>query len=97
MDDDGGEAMRYRRRPVTVTALRVGPDSLDEITAFTNGRVKPARLAGPGRSMVKGVTIQTLEQKIHVRYGEWLVRSPAGVLSVKSDAAFTAEYEPDND
>lgn len=91
--------MRYVSRRSAVDAVRVSESNLPEIEAITSGRAQIVWMAGPGRSLVKGAHIATLDGDLRVRIGEWVVRIDSGAtefVQIMPDALFTVLYQPED-
>lgn len=83
--------IKYRRIPIIVEALRVRAyyKNLDEITKF----VCNEHLAPIERRIDYLLKIETSDGEVPVRYGDYIVKSESGELSVISQSDFESIYE----
>jgi hypothetical protein len=84
---------QYRRRAESVFAMQIRKETVPELEAFVNARVRPARLPAPGRGMEEGVMISTLYVTLRAPWGHFVVRQHTGEFTTMSPADFAKAYE----
>jgi hypothetical protein len=84
------EPRRYRKKPVVITAQRFNPQAEiwpDAVHSWEGAEVVP-------RDMSWGY-IHTLEGKMSVQAGDWIITGIAGEVYNCKDEIFRASYEPE--
>lgn len=90
MTTNHGEAMNFiERRPVYQAEQNFGQQSAQEVF-FLSGA---DHYTVSGLESTIELTFDSGAQAITVKYGEWLVKDPAGALSVVSQADMKTNYE----
>lgn len=86
-----GGGMRYRKRPVTVDAVRWTGANMDEVAAFA-GDAWPGHVAPnpPADDLI----VDTLEGEMRCQPGDWLIRSVVGEFYPCKADVFASTYEP---
>lgn len=83
----------YYRKPETVEAIGpISPDNQDEVAEWMGGRAESTALPGPGRGLTEGVIIHTLDGRVALPYGDYLLRSADGVFSTCGPEMFAKSY-----
>lgn len=85
---------KYRTKPVTIEAI--GPltgNNIGEAARWCNAKIKDTWHPGPGRGMVRGLTITTLEGDMYASYGDYIIRGVQGNLYSCKPDIFEQTYE----
>lgn len=88
--------MKYRKKPVTVDAVRYTGDNLAEVEQFLGREAKAeeATLSGPGRGLHDGIRIHTLEGTLTASVGDWVVQGTRGEFYPVKPDPFADTFEP---
>lgn len=81
--------MKYRRRPIE--AIQWTGDNFEECYAFAT---PPGELFGCLSQTGQEIVVETLEGRMRVSIGDWIIRGIAGELYPIKDEIFEATYEP---
>jgi len=91
------EPERYRRKPIEVDALRYTGTNHGALLAFLGGsnkaHLEKRKLPGPGRGMHEGLIIRTLQRRIPLAVGDWVLRTAWGEIYTRKPETFDASYE----
>lgn len=79
--------MKFRKKPVVIEAIQWTGDNSSEVLRFMFPDIEPDATASVE-------TIQTLEGKLHVTVGDWIIRGVKGELYPCKPDIFAATYEP---
>lgn len=87
---------KYRKRPVTVEARRLGLGNLREVASWCGG--EPAWQSETGRSTCavgdpNAVAIETLEGTLIASLGDWVIQGVKGEFYPCKPDIFEATYE----
>jgi hypothetical protein len=85
-----GEAMKYRKKPVVISALQFTGHNDSEVLAFV-------RAGGDARDPEDNrptIVIETLEGDMTAEVGDWIIRGVAGEFYPCKPDIFEATYEP---
>lgn len=84
---------KYRKKPVVIDAIQATLDNVDELVEFCEGNLKSHPLVG--------VVIETLEGKMNVSKGDYVIKGVKGEFYPCKPDIFEMTYEPikqqDND
>ena len=88
--------MRYRTKAVEIDAIRYTGDNLAEIQTFLGPHAKAEQVKLPAnrRGITDGLIIRTVDQRLPVPVGYWIVRDEDDVLDLRTSTSFAAAYEP---
>lgn len=88
--------MKYRKKPVTVDAVRYTGDNLADVEEFLGREAKAeeATLPGPGRGLHDGIRIRTLEGTMTASVGDWVVKGTRGEFYPVKPGPFADTFEP---
>lgn len=88
--------MKYCKKPVTITAHRIGDDGWpDEIWEGVNSGQIILHLEQDGQKNTTGyVEIRTLEGVMRGNVGDWIIRGVKGEYYPCKPDIFAATYEP---
>ena len=85
--------MTYRKKPVTVEAIRFALTNQNEVIEWTlTGRPPLAQL--PAYPYLGSIAVNTDSGPQYALPGDWIVRDAKGWLSVCKPEEFEASYEP---
>lgn len=84
---------RYRKKPVEIEAIQLTRENVGAAEEFIHGKAEARKLSGPGRGLVDGVVIHTLEGDMRASWGDWIIRGVAGEVYPCRDDIFQATYE----
>lgn len=90
----------YRTKSRTVDAIRYTGDNQPEVLAFMGGeqvaRIEKTHLPGPGRGMTSGINIITVNLRLPVRDGQWIIRhqETSNTYQAMWNDVFERTYEP---
>ncbi len=91
--EPAGSAGAYRKRPVTVQAIRYdGEINLDGVLAWARGLGVAEDVMW--HTSAGGFVIRTLEGDMRVNPGDWVVRGVQGEYYPVKPDIFSATYEP---
>lgn len=76
---------QYRKRPVVIEAMKITPDNVDELVEFCEGNLKSNPLVG--------VVIETLEGKMTVTIGDYIIKGVKGEFYPCKPDIFEMTYE----
>ena len=76
---------QYRKKPVTIEAIEVTTDNVDELIEFCEGNLKSHPLVG--------VVIETLEGKMTVSVGDFIIKGVKGEFYPCKPDIFYMTYE----
>jgi len=76
---------QYRKKPVTIEAMEVTIDNVDELVEFCEGNLKSHPLVG--------VVIETLEGKMNVSVGDFIIKGVKGEFYPCKPDIFYMTYE----
>lgn len=76
--------MKYRKKPIEIEAMQYLGDNATDIVKFMG--------AGSDAKAFDG-TINTLEGKLHISKGDWIIRGVKGELYPCKPDIFEATYE----
>jgi hypothetical protein len=98
---DGGRVEFFRRKPVTIEAVRLDPHNLNEILGWigrNDGVAMPIRTSPQTASRITGsILIHTLEGDHRAEPGDWVIRGVKGEFYPCKPDIFEATYERDVD
>ena len=77
---------KYRKKPVVIEAIQATLDNVDELVKFCEGNLKSHPLAG--------VVIETLEGKMNVSKGDYVIKGVKGEFYPCKPDIFEMTYEP---
>lgn len=81
--------MKYRKKPVTINAVRIHPDTpQEEMVKFFNETGCPFEFTGDHE-----MTIHTLEGDMHLSKGDWIIQGVQGEFYPCKPDIFEATYE----
>ena len=83
--------MKYRKKPVVIEAVQWRDTNWAEIQAFVGMDALGRGIVGPDQT---GLSIQTLEGRMHVSVDDWIIRGVKGELYPCKPDIFVATYEP---
>lgn len=76
---------KYRKKPVVIEAIQVGPMSIDACVEFCQGKMKSHPLAG--------CVIETLEGNMTVNIGDYIIKGVKGEFYPCRNDIFLATYD----
>lgn len=76
---------QYRKKPVVIEAMKITPDNVDELVEFCEGNLKSNPLVG--------VVIETLEGKMTVTIGDYIIKGVKGEFYPCKPDIFEMTYE----
>ncbi len=76
---------QYRKKPVIIEAMEVTIDNVDELVEFCEGNLKSHPLVG--------VVIETLEGKMNVNVGDFIIKGVKGEFYPCKPDIFYMTYE----
>lgn len=76
---------QYRKKPVVIEAMQIKPDNVDELVEFCEGNLKSNPLVG--------VVIETLEGKMTVTIGDYIIKGVKGEFYPCKPDIFEMTYE----
>ena len=76
---------QYRKKPVVIEAMKITPDNVDELVEFCEGNLKSHFLVG--------VVIETLEGKMTVTIGDYIIKGVKGEFYPCKPDIFEMTYE----
>jgi hypothetical protein len=79
---------QYRKKPVVIEAIQVTIDNVDELVEFCEGNLKSHPLVG--------VVIETLEGKMNVSKGDYIIKGVKGEFYPCKPDVFEMTYESVN-
>lgn len=79
---------QYRKKPVVIEAMQITPDNVDELVEFCEGNLKSNPLVG--------VVIETLEGKMTVTIGDYIIKGVKGEFYPCKPDIFEITYESVN-
>lgn len=77
---------KYRKKPVVIEAIQATLDNVDELVEFCEGNLKSHPLVG--------VVIETLEGKMNVSKGDYVIKGVKGEFYPCKPDIFEMTYEP---
>lgn len=78
---------KFRKRPITIEAIRVEEGNLEEVARWCNGT-----------AVEGGVQIYTIDDNIaHANFGWWVIRGVKGEFYPCEPGVFAATYEEAGD
>ncbi len=81
------EPQRFRKKPVTIEALRLTPDNFSEVTLWCKGEYHPGGLTGPH------VCVETLNGVVSAHPGDWIIKGIKGEFYPCANRIFKETYE----
>jgi hypothetical protein len=80
--------MKYRRKPVVIDAVQWTGSNLEEINGLTFGSTV-------GSTDSDGLLIDTIDGRLPLSSGDWIIRGITGRLYSCKPDVFAATYEPE--
>lgn len=77
----------YRKRPVTIKAIRLDKENIDLVGAWSGGLTRYEPGGEPD-----GITVPTLHGPTHAKFGDWVAQGPTDFYPIDA-ATFAATYD----
>ena len=83
--------IKYRKKPITVEAMRIEPDNISYILMWGNGKIRKIDFDCLGYSSALSIMTSTGEHK--ARTGDWIVKGINGEFYAMPNDTFIELYE----
>lgn len=85
--------MKYRKKPVVIEAFKYNYNANSETVAYPQWFMKAVLLGAISENDDNTVSIQTLEGKMRVNDGDWIIQGVAGEIYPCKPDIFETTYE----